>query len=623
MGSNKIELFYHNEVLKPTFKKSKQRFTLKCVNVATYMIQFDRVSLSFSGHTLFEEATFTLQKGERCGLIGRNGSGKSTLFRMINYEIEPDQGKISLPKGYRIGFLKQHIHFTESSLLKEAATALPPQDKDHLYKAEKILFGLGFTEMDLEVHPSQFSGGFHLRLHLAKVLIAEPNCLLLDEPTNYLDIVSIRWLTQFLSKWAGEFILISHDRDFMDSVTTHTLGIHRQKLRKMKGSSLDFYQQILQEEEVHEKTRIKLEKKKATVQAFVDRFGAKATKAAQAQSKIKMLSREPVLEKLNALSSLSFSFHEAPFPGKRLLSAQNLSFSFTDKPLISHLSLEIGKKDRIAFIGKNGKGKTTLLQLIGSDLKPQEGIIELSDHTRIGYFGQTHVDRLKGEHTIVQEISEANPFLNDTQVKAIAGLMMFSGELAEKKIHMLSGGERSRVLLGKIVAKPCNLLLLDEPTHHLDIESIEALIDALEDFAGAIVIVTHSELILRRLALDKMVICEAAKQTLFEGNYDEFLEKKGWEEEKKEHTSLKKKIPHSPRKEIAAQIKPIERQIAQLEQKIGILEEEQKKAQGLIESGSLSPEFLKNLGMRQKEIEGIETQLYTLYELLEKAKLQS
>ncbi len=584
------------------------------------MVQFDRVSLAFSGRFLFEEASFAIQRGERCGLLGRNGSGKSTILRLIDQELHPDKGTISLPKGYRIGFLQQHIHFKEPTLIEEAALSLPPQDKDHLYKAEKILFGLGFTEEDLEASPSKFSGGFQLRLHLAKVLIAEPDCLLLDEPTNYLDILSIRWLMQFLSKWPGEFILITHDRDFMDQVTTHILGIHREKVRKMKGSSLDFFQQILLEEEVQEKTRGKIEKKKAQVQTFVDRFGAKASKATQAKSKLKMLSREPVLEKLNALSALSFSFQEAPFPGKRMLSAQNLEFSYTGEPLISGISLDIEKGERIAIIGKNGRGKSTLLRLLGGDLQPKSGEVEVSDNTHFGYFGQTHVDRLNPRHSIEQEISAANPQLNFTQVKGIAGLMMFSGALSEKKISVLSGGERSRVLLGKIVAHPCNLLLLDEPTHHLDIESIEALIDALEDFEGTVVIVTHSELILRRLELDKIIVCEASKQTLFMGNYDEFLEKMGWEEENKNQPLGKKKPAMSPRKENATLLKPIERQIQVCEQKITALEAEQKQDQGAVESGSLAPDLLKKLGVRHKQIEELEVQLYDLYALLEKRK---
>ena len=470
------------------------------------MIQFDHVTLEFSGHPLFVDASFTLQKGERCGLVGRNGSGKSTFFRLVGEEMEPDRGTISIPKNYRIGYLQQHIHFTEPTLVQEAALGLPPQERDSLYKAEKILFGLGFTEDDLERSPKEFSGGFHLRLHLAKVLISEPNCLLLDEPTNYLDIVSIRWLMQFLSKWKEEFILITHDRDFMDKVTTHTMGIHREKLRKVKGSSLDFFTQIILEEEIHEKTRIKSDKKRSHLQSYIERFGAKASKASQAQSKKKMMEREPVLEKLNQLSHLSFTFQEAPFPGKKMLAADHLQFSYSEVPLIQEVSLAIEKGERVALIGKNGRGKSTLLRLIGGDLAPKKGSVETSDNTRIGYFGQTHVDRLNPKHTIEEEISLANPSLNFTEIKAIARVMMFSGSLSAKKISILSGGEKSRVLLGKIVAKPCNLLLLDEPTHHLDIETIEALIDAIEDFSGAVVVVTHSELILRRLNLDKIIL---------------------------------------------------------------------------------------------------------------------
>jgi ATP-binding cassette subfamily F protein 3 len=585
------------------------------------VIQFDHVGLAFSGHPLFEDACFTLQKGERCGLVGRNGSGKSTLFRLIDGEMEPDEGVISIPKNYRIGYLQQHIRFTEPTLIQEAALGLPEHEKDDIYKAEMILFGLGFTEEDLEKAPGDFSGGYQLRLNLTKVLVSEPNCLLLDEPTNYLDIQSIRWLTNFLSKWQGEFILISHDRDFMDQVTTHTMGIHREKLRKIKGTTIDFFQQVLLEEELHEKSRIKSEKKKAHLQSFVDRFGAKASKAALAQSKMKMIAREPVLEKLNAMSELSFAFQEAPFPGKKMLDAKHLQFSFTEEPLIEDFSLEIEKRERIAIIGKNGRGKSTLLRLLSGDLVPQKGELEFSDNTRIGYFGQTHVDRLDGKHMIEEEIALANPYLNYTEIKGIAGAMMFSGDLSAKKISVLSGGEKSRVLLGKIVARPCNLLLLDEPTHHLDIESIEALIDALEDFAGSVVMVTHSELILRRLALDKIILCEEGQQTVFLGTYDEFLEKVGWDEKKK---APPQKNQANPRKERAdelakktAILKPIEKQIGDCEQKIIALEDEQKKS---FESGATSPELLKSQGLRKKQIQLLEAQLYDLYELFEKKK---
>lgn len=577
------------------------------------MIQLDNVSLSFAGHSLFERASFTLQKGEKCALVGRNGSGKSTLFKLIIGDLEPDQGHILISKHYKIGYLKQHINFTEKTLLEEAALGLAPEQRDDLYKAEKILFGLGFSEDDLKKCPSAFSGGYQLRLNLAKVLLSEPDCLLLDEPTNYLDIVSIRWLTNFLSKWSSEMIIISHDREFMDQVTNHTMGIHREKLKKIKGSTEEFFQHIYVEEELHEKNRIKSDKKREQLQGFIDRFGAKATKASQAQSKQKILDKEPILKKLNDLAELSFTFKEASFPGKKMLEASNLCFGYTDKQLINNFSITIEKQEKIAIIGKNGRGKSTLLKLLAQELRPTSGQQDASDNMKIGYFGQTHVDRLKGSCTIEEEILLANPALTFSEVKAIAGNMMFSGELSEKKISVLSGGEKSRVLLGQIIARPCNLLLLDEPTHHLDIESIEALLEALESFSGSFVIVTHSELILRRLQLDKIIICDEFKQTVFLGTYDDFLEKIGWQDEPK-------KLPVQPKENSkpfkkSHLLKPIQKKIEQVEKKLSLLEQKQKQNTALMEQGDSSSELLNSVVDCQKEIDQLEKELYELYAL--------
>jgi ATP-binding cassette subfamily F protein 3 len=418
-------------------------------------------------------------------------------------------------------------------LIEEAALGLREDEKECLYKAESILFGLGFKEEDLVRSPEEFSGGYQLRLHLAKVLVGEPDCLLLDEPTNYLDIISIRWFTKFLMEWKGELILISHDREFLDSVSTHTMGIHRQQILKVKGDTIHFFEQVMQKEEIHEKTRLNLEKKREHLQGFIERFGAKASKATQAQSKQKMLSRIPVLENLKNLYQLDFQFNEASFPGRKMLDAHDVSFSYdtaSEDALINHFSLVVEKGERIAIIGKNGRGKSTILRLLAGELEPNRGsgTVKRSDNLSIGYFGQTNIDRLHPRHTIEEEISSANPKLNLTQVKGICGLMMFSGDKSSKTHSVLSGGEKSRVLLGKIIATPCNLLLLDEPTHHLDMESIEALIDAIEDFQGAVIIVTHSELILKRMGLDKIVICHEGRQEMHLGTYEEFLDKDGW-----------------------------------------------------------------------------------------------
>lgn len=493
------------------------------------MIQVSGLSLAYSGEYLFKEAFFDIQPRERIAFIGRNGMGKSSIFRLLTGKETPDSGVIAMRKNYTIGTLDQHIVFTKPTLIEEAALGLREDEKEYIYKAEAILFGLGFKDEDLNRPPQDFSGGYQLRLHLAKVLVSEPDCLLLDEPTNYLDIVSIRWLKEFLLDWQGEFILISHDREFLDSVCTHTMGIHRQKVQKVKGSTLQYYELMMQQEEIHEKTRINLEKKRDHLQGFIDRFGAKASKATQAQSKQKLLNRIPVMESLKSLYNLDFEFTQANFPGRKMLEAEHLSFAYdptAPKPLIEKFSLNIEKGERIAIIGKNGRGKSTILRLLSGELAPLSGRLNLSENLSIGYFGQTNIDRLHPKNTIEEEIAAVNPKLNRTQIKGICGLMMFSGDKSTKTNSVLSGGEKSRVLLGKILALPCNLLLLDEPTHHLDMESIEALIDALDDFEGAVIMVTHSELILKKMQLDKIVVCQDGKQKMHLGTYEEFLEKK-------------------------------------------------------------------------------------------------
>lgn len=593
------------------------------------MIQVDGLSISFHGEPLFTDASFTLQPGERCGLVGRNGSGKTTLFRLLMQEETPDAGTVSVRKHYRIGMMRQHIHFTEKTLLGQAALGLPKNEADSLYKAEKILFGLGFQESDLMKSPSDFSGGFQLRLHLAELLIAEPDCLLLDEPTNYLDIISIRWLTRFLQQWKGECILISHDRTFMDHVCTHTMGIHRQKICKLQCSTLDFFQQLLQEEEIYERTRVNQEKKRAHDQSFIDRFGAKASKAAQAQARVKKLEKMTVMEELKDVRQLDFAFQYAEFPGRNLLSTQNLTFSYTPDaptPLIAPLNLSLERGERLAIIGKNGRGKSTLLRLFAQDLVPTSGTLTLSERTRIGYFGQTHISRLHPEHTIEEEISSANPKLSRTAIKGICGLMMFSGAMSEKRTAFLSGGEKSRVLLGKIVAAPCNLLLLDEPTHHLDMESVEALIDAMQSFQGTVVLVTHNEWVLERIPFTKILVCGENSQELFLGNYQEFLEKKGWDEEKstgKGPTSVRGKEADKQQRalliaERAQAVRPLDQRIARDEQEITRLEKQLVEEQTAYAEHAASNSSTA-LQIAAKAISVTEKRLETLYRNLEKA----
>ena len=504
------------------------------------MIKINQLSKSYFARELFADVSFQMNAGERLGLVGRNGHGKTTLFRLILGQEEPDSGEITIPRNYRIGHLEQHLHFTRPTILEEAVLGLPEEESHSIYKVEAILFGLGFSQADLGNAPRKFSGGFQIRINLAKLLLSEPNLLLLDEPTNYLDITSVRWITRFLSNFKGELILISHDRDFMDRVTTHTAVIHRQKVRKFEGGTAKAYAQIILEDEIHEKTRANEERKRAHAEAFINRFRAQASKAKMVQSRIKMLERIPKLDEIADIESLDFEFRHAPFTAKTLLEARDLSFGYTpDHLLFRHMNLTINARDKFGVIGNNGKGKSTLLNVISSGLIPVTGEIKVHPDMRLGYFGQTNIQRLNPKLTIEEEIEQTNPALTRTQVRNICGTMMFGGDLALKKVAVLSGGEKSRTLLGKILAHPSNLLLLDEPNNHLDMESIDALIESLQDFPGALLIVTHNERILRALAT-KLIVFHRGKVDVFNSGYAEFLEKIGWEEET-DGTSAQKK----------------------------------------------------------------------------------
>lgn len=566
------------------------------------MIQVSNISKHFAGQVLFENITFNIDKGDRIGLVGRNGSGKSTLFQMILGTQTFDTGKITYPKGYKIGALEQHIRFTYKTVIEECVQVLVGDKKFETFRAEKILSGLGFSDEDFRKDPASFSGGYQIRINLCKCLLQEPDLLLLDEPTNYLDIVSLRWLRTFLRTFQGEVVIITHDREFMDSVTTHTMGIYRSSLKKVKGSTEKFYSQMLLEDEIYEKTRLNQEKKREHLELFIERFGAKASKATQAQSKMKQLEKMSVLEKLGSEAAMGLKFQYKECPGKVIMEAKNLAFSYSGREqdfLFKNVSFSIGRHDRIGIIGKNGKGKSTLLNLLARELDPVAG--EVSSHPSMiqGHLGQTNIDRLHGDHSIIQEIATVAGGLGNTAIRNICGSLMFEGELAEKKISVLSGGERSRVLLGKILAKQTNLLLLDEPTNHLDMESIEILKEEIKSFPGAVVIVTHSEALLNEV-VDKLVVFGRGGAEYFLGNYQEFLEKIGWEEDVSESrvvaggakSILTKKEIHARRQEIikerARVCNPLKLQLSELEGQVLQIEEELEVVNKALSSATLN-----------------------------------
>lgn len=496
--------------------------------------------MGFGDQQLLDDISFNIHSNERIGLVGRNGSGKTTLFKIITGEVKADQGRIALPKNYTIGYLKQHLQFNEPTVLQEACLGLKPEESDQIWKAEKILTGLGFTQEEFNKSPLEFSGGFQVRLNLAKVLLAEPHLLLLDEPTNYLDILSIRWLMRFLQRWPNELMLITHDRDFMNSVTTHTMAIHRQKIKKIQGDTIKLFEQIAIEEDVYEKTRTKEQKKREETQEFINRFRASAARATLVQSRVKALEKMGEKKELAKIMDLGFKFNSLGFEARNLMRIKEISFGYTpERTLIQNLSLDIGKKDRICVVGKNGKGKSTLLRLLAGELAPNSGSITRHHNCQMGYFGQTNIERLDPNLTIEKELAKLRPDMKYSDIRRTCGAMMFGGDLALKPISILSGGEKSRVSLGKILLTPTNLLLLDEPTNHLDVESCDSMIAALDEFPGAVIIVTHSEMFLHHLA-NRLIVFNQDKVFVFEGTYQDFLDKIGWEDETKKPKKEKK-----------------------------------------------------------------------------------
>ncbi|MCP4623522.1 MAG: ATP-binding cassette domain-containing protein [bacterium] len=496
------------------------------------MIRIENLTKSFGDQILFDGLGFAVNQKERVGLVGQNGHGKTTLFRMIAGEERADSGSIVIPKNYRIVYVRQNLEFTADTALNEGLRALPEQEQDQHWKVEKILAGLGFSREDFDRHPNEFSGGLQVRLNLVKALVAEPDLLLLDEPTNFLDITSIRWIEQFLSNWPHELMLITHDRSFMDKVVTHTIGIHRRQLRKIAGNTTKYYQQIAQDEEVYEKTRINDERRRKEVQQFITRFRAKARLANLVQSRMKTLKKMEKRDKLEEMKLLDFSFRSSPFPAKQILTCRNLAFDYNEKNrLITDFSAAIGAGDRVCVVGKNGNGKTTLLKLLAGNLTPQSGQISYHPAAINGFFEQTNIYNLVDTRTVEEEILYSHADIDRQRARNICGAMMFSGDEALKKISILSGGEKSRVMLGKLLATPVNLLLLDEPTNHLDMESCDALLAAIDLFEGTVIMVTHNEMFLHTLA-EKLIVFQNDQITFFDGRYQEFLDKVGWHAEK-------------------------------------------------------------------------------------------
>jgi ATP-binding cassette, subfamily F, member 3 len=514
------------------------------------MLVIDDLSVRIAGKLLIEHASVRVPEGSRIGLVGRNGSGKSTLFNVITGDVAAEHGEIEIPSRWRVGRLAQEAPNGPDSLIdvvlqadKERARllALAETEQDphkvadiHTRladtgayaapaRAASILSGLGFSAADQQRACHEFSGGWRMRVALAATLFAEPDLLLLDEPTNYLDLEGTLWLQDHLARYPRTMIVISHDRDLLDTSVEQILSLEHRKLTLYRGGYSDFERLRAERLLLDQKLAKKQEAQRKHVQAFIDRFKAKATKARQAQSRVKML--EKMAPVAVAITSAVLPIR-IPEPDKLLsppiVALDGVSVGYEPgHPVLKNLTLRIDNDDRIALLGSNGNGKSTLVKLIASRLEPFSGNVTRASRLKIAYFAQHQLDELDPEATVYDHVRELMPDATEAKVRAMAGGIGFSGQDADKKVEKLSGGEKARLMLGLATFGGPHLLILDEPTNHLDIDSRTALIEAINEYPGATILVSHDRHLLDACA-DRLWLVADGKVTSFDGDLDDY-----------------------------------------------------------------------------------------------------
>ena len=514
------------------------------------MLIIDDLSVRVAGRLLIEEASVRIPDGSRIGFVGRNGSGKSTLFNVITGDVAAEHGDIEIPPRWRLGRLAQEApngpeslidvvlkaDVERTRLLERAETEQDPHEIAEIHvrladmnayaapaRAAAILSGLGFSAADQERPCSEFSGGWRMRVALAATLFAEPELLLLDEPTNYLDLEGTLWLQDHLARYPRTMIVISHDRDLLDTSVDQILSLENRKLTLYRGGYSDFERLRGERLMLDQKMVKKQEAQRKHIQAFIDRFKAKASKARQAQSRVKMLEK---MGPITALITSEVLPIRIPEP-ERLLSPpiialDDVSVGYTPgRTVLRDLSLRIDNDDRIALLGSNGNGKSTLVKLIAGRLEPFEGSVTRAARLKIAYFAQHQLDELDSDATVYDHVRKLLPDAPEAKVRAVAGSFGFSGENADKQVEKLSGGEKARLMMGLATYGGPHLLILDEPTNHLDIDSRAALIEAINDYSGATILVSHDRHLLDACA-DRLWLVANGTVTPFDGDLDDY-----------------------------------------------------------------------------------------------------
>ncbi|MEW6709095.1 MAG: ABC-F family ATP-binding cassette domain-containing protein [Candidatus Riflebacteria bacterium] len=533
-------------------------------------LQVQNLSKSFSVRKLFSNVTFAVNPGDRVALVGSNGSGKTTMMKIILGWEHSDTGSVTSPKESRIGYLPQEIFLGENTawdkeketlslweLVTQAfirldeirakldkieaemasgnASATIQDEYERLMhaferaggyswqaKTIRLLKGFGFPESRFYDALKTFSGGWQMRAYFVRLLLTEPDYLLLDEPTNYLDISSIAFLEDYLANYEGGILVVSHDRYFLDSLANSVVAIVPEGARVFRGN----YSQFLEAREVWaqeaEAAQERQDRERKRVERFIDRFRYKASKASQVQSRIKQLEKMETVEQIRSIPKLNFSFPKCESSGEVVLRGQEISKSYGDHQVLRGLDFSINRGDRLAIIGENGAGKTTLMRIIAGEDNAWGGQLEFGYRVHFGYFAQDEEISFEGEESVWDRMMRDTPFDMVPNLRSLLGAFLFSGDDIEKKVKVLSGGEKSRLGLARMMLRPCNLLLLDEPTNHLDLNSREALLNALDDFPGTIIIVSHDRFFLDSLATRVLAI-ENGRASMYEGNYSQYL----------------------------------------------------------------------------------------------------
>ena len=588
------------------------------------MLNIHDLSISFQGEYLFESIAFKLSAGDRVGLIGKNGAGKSTMLKILAKELEPDTGQIASDKSLKIGFLKQDIDFdygktvleesyeafTEIKALENKLNDINHQlaertdyeseayhqlmvdinEVQHQYEVlggynyqgdtEKVLQGLGFSRKDFNKLTDTFSGGWRMRIELAKLLLQNNDVLLLDEPTNHLDIESIIWLENFLKSYPGVVVIVSHDKMFLDNVTNRTIEISLGRIydyNKSYSKYLVLRNELKEQQLAAQKNQ---EKQIQQTERLIEKFRAKASKASMAQSLIKKLDRIERIEVDDEDNSvMTLNFPVSVTPGKVVVEAHGVSKSYGQLNVLNHVDLLIERDSKTAFVGQNGQGKSTLAKIIVGELEHQ-GKLKLGHNVQIGYFAQNQAEYLDKNKTVLDTMIDAANETNRSKVRDILGAFLFRGEEVDKYVKVLSGGERNRLALAKLLLQPLNVLVMDEPTNHLDIKSKNVLKEALKKFQGTLVLVSHDRDFLQGLT-NKVYEFKNHKLKEYLGDIDFYLEQRNVENlrelEKKEVVKSQPKETNKPSYEEQKKVKSLQNKLSNLEAKIHSLEKEIKE----------------------------------------------